>query len=138
MRMCRHVAAAVGDRRWGNLVDGECAVPYGPGVQEDIKIRPSARVVLLDDADRLLMLRIHDPSATRGPNPITADFWLLVGGGVQPGETYEQAAYREVIEETGMQDVSIGRCVWTQEKLVSNPSGELELVVEPCTIRVLT
>jgi 8-oxo-dGTP pyrophosphatase MutT (NUDIX family) len=113
----------------GNLVDGECAGSYGSGVQEDIKIRLSARVVLLDDADRLLMLRIHDPSATRGPNPITADFWLLVGGGVQPGETYEQAAYREVIEETGMQDVSIGRCVWTQEKLVSNPSGELELVV---------
>ncbi len=79
---------------------------------EDIKIRPSARVVLLDDADRLLMLRIHDSSATRGPNPITADFWLLVGGGVQPGDTYEQAAYREVFEETGIRDVSIGPCVW--------------------------
>ena len=66
---------------------------------EDIRIRSSARVVLLDNADRLLMLQIHDPSATRGPNPITADFWLLVGGGVQPGETYEQAAYREVVKQ---------------------------------------
>jgi len=98
-------------------------------VHEDIKIRPSARVVLLDDADRLFMLRIHDPSATRGPNPITADFWLLIGGGVQAGETYEQAAYRELVEETGIRDVWIGRCVWTQEKLVSNPRGELELVI---------
>jgi 8-oxo-dGTP pyrophosphatase MutT (NUDIX family) len=113
----------------GNPVDVAGPVSYGPCVPEDTKIRPSARVVLLDDADRLLMLRIHDPSATRGPNPITADFWLLVGGGVQPGETYEQAAYREVVEETGMRDVSIGRCLWTQEKLVTNPSGELELVV---------
>lgn len=95
---------------------------------EDITIRPTARVVLLDDADRLLMLRIHDPSATRGPNPITADFWLLIGGGVQPGETYEQAAYREVVEETGIRDATIGRCVWTQEKLVSNPYGQLQLV----------
>jgi 8-oxo-dGTP pyrophosphatase MutT (NUDIX family) len=101
----------------------------GPGVPEDIKIRPSARVVLLDDADRLLMLRIHDSSATRGPNPITADLWLLVGGGVQAGETYEQAAYREVFEETGIREVSIGPCVWTQDKLVSNPNGELEMVV---------
>jgi 8-oxo-dGTP pyrophosphatase MutT (NUDIX family) len=98
-------------------------------VPEDIKIRPSARVVLLDDADRLLMLRIHDPSATRGPNSITADFWLLVGGGVQPGETYEQAAFREVVEETGIRNVSIGPCVWTQDKLVSNPNGKLEMVV---------
>ena len=53
-------------------------------MREDITIRPAARVVLLDDTDRLLMLRIHDPSATRGPNPVTADFWLLVGSG--PGQ----------------------------------------------------
>lgn len=96
---------------------------------EEIKTRPTARVVLLDDEDRLLMLQIHDPGAIRGPNPITADFWLLVGGGVQPGETYEQAAFREVVEETGIRDVSIGRCVWTQEKLVSDSAGELQLVI---------
>lgn len=72
---------------------------------------------------------VQDPSATRGPNPITADFWLLVGGGVQPGETYEQAAYREVVEETGIRDVVIGRCVWTRDKLVSNPYGHLQRVL---------
>jgi ADP-ribose pyrophosphatase YjhB (NUDIX family) len=55
--------------------------------------------------------------------------WLLVGGGVQAGETYEQAAYREVVEETGVRDVSIDPCVWTQDKLVSDPNGELEMVV---------
>ena len=94
-----------------------------------IKTRPAARVVLLDDEDRVLMLKIHDPSATRGPNPSTADFWLLVGGGVQPGESYEQAAYREVVEETGIRDVTIGRCVWTQEKVVSDPAGEVQRVI---------
>ncbi len=95
---------------------------------DDIKVRPSARVVLLDETDRLLMLRIHDPSVTRGPNPITADFWLLVCGGVNPGESYEAAARREVFEETGLRNVTIGPCVWTQEKLVTSPIGELELV----------
>ncbi|RZU48827.1 NUDIX domain-containing protein [Krasilnikovia cinnamomea] len=95
---------------------------------DDVKIRPSARVVLLDEDDRVLMLKIHDPAAARGPNPITADFWLLVGGGVEPGETYEQAARREVFEETGIRDVSIGRCVWTQEKLVAGTAGEPWLV----------
>jgi 8-oxo-dGTP pyrophosphatase MutT (NUDIX family) len=91
-------------------------------------IRPTARVVLLDDQDRLLMLRIHDPAATRGPNPITADFWLLPGGGVRPGETYEQAAHRELAEETGIHDAVIGACVWTQEKLVNGPQGGPVLV----------
>ncbi|SCL40320.1 ADP-ribose pyrophosphatase YjhB, NUDIX family [Micromonospora pallida] len=92
------------------------------------KVRPTARVVLLDENDQLLMLRIHDPSATRGPNPLPADFWLLVGGGVKSGESYEEAARREVFEETGIRDVSLGPCVWTQEKLVVNPTGEPELV----------
>jgi 8-oxo-dGTP pyrophosphatase MutT (NUDIX family) len=96
---------------------------------DGVHLRPTARVVLLDEDDRVLMLKIHDPSSTRGPHPIPADFWLLVGGGVEPGETYEDAARREVVEETGIADVSIGRCVWTQEKLVANAAGELQLVV---------
>jgi 8-oxo-dGTP pyrophosphatase MutT (NUDIX family) len=95
---------------------------------DQIRLRPSARVVLLDADDRLLMLKLHDPSVTRGPNPISADFWLLVGGGVEPGETYEEAARREVFEETGIRDVSIGPCVWTQEKVIAGPEGELWLV----------
>ncbi|MCW2503413.1 MAG: mutator MutT protein [Actinomycetia bacterium] len=94
----------------------------------EITLRPSARVVLLDADDRLLMLKLHDPSVTRGPNPITADFWLLVGGGVEPGETYEEAARREVFEETGIRDVSIGPCVWTHEKLIAGPDDDLWLV----------
>jgi 8-oxo-dGTP pyrophosphatase MutT (NUDIX family) len=89
------------------------------------EVRPAARVVLLDEDDRLLMLRIHDPSAARGPNPITADFWLLVGGGVRAGETYEEAARREVLEETGFASIALGRCVWTQEKLVADSVGKL-------------
>lgn len=95
----------------------------------DIKVRRSARVVLLDDDDRLLLLRVHDPAAPLGPNPLPVDFWLLPGGGLQPGETFAQAAYREVGEETGLRDVVIGRCVWTQEKVVRGPSGKTVLAI---------
>jgi 8-oxo-dGTP pyrophosphatase MutT (NUDIX family) len=56
--------------------------------------RPAARIVLLDDADRVLLFRF-DP-ADRPP------FWCTPGGAVDPGESYEAAARRELWEETGI------------------------------------
>nr|WP_024805663.1 NUDIX domain-containing protein [Nocardia sp. BMG51109] len=58
-------------------------------------VRTSARVVLLDDRDRVLLLRGHDPKTPDLP------FWFTVGGGVEPGETLRTAAVRELWEETG-------------------------------------
>ncbi|MFD5179286.1 NUDIX domain-containing protein [Nocardia sp. NPDC058379] len=57
--------------------------------------RTSARVVLLDEQDRVLLLRGHDPML-----PEVA-FWFTVGGGVEPGESLRDAAVRELYEETG-------------------------------------
>jgi 8-oxo-dGTP pyrophosphatase MutT (NUDIX family) len=91
-------------------------------------VRPTARVLLLDADDRVLLLRIHDPGATRGPQPITADFWLLVGGGVQRGESHVEAAYREVVEETGLRDAVIGPCLWTRERPMLAPDGQMGLM----------
>jgi 8-oxo-dGTP pyrophosphatase MutT (NUDIX family) len=80
--------------------------------------------VLLDEDDRLLMLRIHDPAAARGLNPIPADFWLLVGGGVRAGESDQDAARREVLEETGIAGIEIGPLVWTRDKVITAYDGE--------------
>jgi 8-oxo-dGTP pyrophosphatase MutT (NUDIX family) len=57
--------------------------------------RPAARILLVDDAGRILMFRFT-PEDGRAP------FWCTVGGAVDPGETYEQAARRELYEETGI------------------------------------
>lgn len=52
-----------------------------------------ARVrVIVRWGDRILMVQ-HEDAAGR--------FWILPGGGVKPGETLEQAATREVLEEAG-------------------------------------
>jgi 8-oxo-dGTP pyrophosphatase MutT (NUDIX family) len=58
--------------------------------------RLAARVVLLDPAGRVLLLRGSDPA-----RPEDGDWWITPGGGVEPGESLEQAARREVQEETG-------------------------------------
>ncbi len=56
--------------------------------------RPAARILLLDETGRVLLFRF-----TAGERPA---FWATPGGAVDPGESYEQAARRELREETGL------------------------------------
>ncbi|MEU7854126.1 NUDIX domain-containing protein [Nonomuraea sp. NPDC049141] len=58
--------------------------------------RPTARVILVDPADRALMFRFVPPD----PWPRELG-WHLPGGGIEPGESAVEAACREVHEETG-------------------------------------
>lgn len=57
--------------------------------------RPAARILLVDAEGRLLMFRF-DTGDERPP------FWCTPGGAVDPGESYEDAARRELFEETGI------------------------------------
>ncbi len=57
--------------------------------------RPAARILLVDGGGRLLMFRFT-PEDGRAP------FWCTPGGAVDPGESYEEAARRELYEETGI------------------------------------
>ena len=57
--------------------------------------RPAARILLIDAAARVLLFRF-DPG-DRAP------FWVTPGGAVDPGESYEQAARRELLEEVGLE-----------------------------------
>ena len=59
--------------------------------------RRAARVLLVDAEDRILLLCGGDPSA-----PERGTWWFTPGGGIDPGETPEQAATRELAEETGL------------------------------------
>src|SRR5438128_746593 len=72
-------------------------------------LRRAARVLLIDGKDRILLIHALVPEPT-GAND--HDFWLTPGGGVNEGETFEEAALRELREETGVGDVDLGPCVW--------------------------
>lgn len=56
--------------------------------------RPAARILLTDGIGRVLLFRF-DPD-DRPP------FWVTPGGALDPGESYEDAARRELLEETGI------------------------------------
>lgn len=74
-------------------------------VSEQVIDRHAARVLLLDKHDRLLLFRCQEPGAERA-------FWITPGGGLEDGESHEQAAERELFEETGLTGVPLGSCVW--------------------------
>jgi ADP-ribose pyrophosphatase YjhB (NUDIX family) len=71
--------------------------------------RPTSRVLVVDRRDRLLLFDgvVPDRERTR--------LWCPPGGGLRADETFEEAAVRELREETGIADVALGPCVWRRE-----------------------
>ena len=59
--------------------------------------RDVVRIVLRDIGERVLLVHIRD-----GSNPDFGTSWELPGGGIEPGESWAEAAVRELREETGL------------------------------------
>ncbi|GAA0951537.1 MULTISPECIES: NUDIX hydrolase [Streptomyces violaceusniger group] len=87
------------------MADGPDGAERTTGTDER-RLRKVARVVLLDPQDRILLLHgfePDDPSST---------WWFTPGGGLEGEESREEAALRELAEETGITDVRLGPLLW--------------------------
>jgi 8-oxo-dGTP diphosphatase len=74
-----------------------------------VNLRPSARALILDDEDRILLCRFE---FVRGGRIVIV--WAAPGGGVEPGETLLDALRRELDEEVGLAVEAEPPHVWHQ------------------------
>lgn len=75
------------------MLEKEYEWPIG---EDGLPTRDAARVVLIDEADRVLLVRGHDANDT------THEWWFTIGGGLEAGESPRAGAVRECFEETGL------------------------------------
>ena len=69
--------------------------------------RNAVRAILLTPDERVLLLRIRLPGVI--------PFWIVPGGGIEPGETVRQALRRELQEELGLTDFEAGPVLWRRQ-----------------------
>ena len=99
------------------------AVPWGErlrwfrelaGRSSGLPLRPAARALVLDPDDRILLVRFDWPDRC---------VWALPGGGIDVGETPEQAVVRELAEESGLREVELGPRIWTRTHWFTDMAG---------------
>ena len=95
--------------------DGPRVDPETGSAQPELRIRRAVRAVLLDPADRVLLVRFDFP---------TAVVWALPGGGIEPDEDPVDALRRELAEELGLVGVDVGPHVWSRLHVIPMLNGE--------------
>jgi 8-oxo-dGTP pyrophosphatase MutT (NUDIX family) len=78
----------------------------------DQPARAAVRALVLDPSGRVMLVRADDELGI---------WWTTPGGGIEPGETDQQALARELVEELGLRDVELGPLIWTREHRLVNP-----------------
>ncbi len=89
-----------------------------------MRVRRTSRLILLDDTDRVLLFKVEDASVCRPDDPSLAIYWVTPGGSLEADESHEEAARRELWEETGITGIELRPWVALGEPVL-NWAGEL-------------
>ena len=73
----------------------------------ELRMRIAARALILDPDNRVLLVRFEFPDEVA--------LWAMPGGGVDDGETHEEAIVRELEEEVGLASFEPGPWIWLRE-----------------------
>lgn len=94
----------------------------------NLSIRNSVKILLLNNNEILLMCA-DDPTTRSIYGKYYGKFWFPIGGEIEDGETVEQAAIREIYEETGIEkkDIELKSIVWF---------GEFDLILSGVKTRI--
>lgn len=86
-----------------------------------LRLRDAARAVVLDSDGRILLVRFEFPDR---------HVWACPGGGLEPGESHEDALRRELREEVGLEIEDVGPCIWTRTHVIPFLDGRWDGQVE--------
>jgi len=89
-------------------------------LMEPMRRRPSSRLLVIDRNNRVLLFRFV---FERGPLA-GQSYWATPGGALEAGESFADAARRELFEETGIVRDALGEEVAKQEFAFQLPDGE--------------
>lgn len=86
-----------------------------------MKQRKSARAILLNERDQVLLVRHEDMLPADREWPEVLGYWATPGGGIEGGESAVEALRRELREELGLTEVKVGRQIGVREVQLDLP-----------------